>query len=163
MDGTTDQEVVSNRHRENRLVPGRRLGNGIDEPSPGFGVVVDHFDIESPLPRGFIRPFSIADKSAVPVTMQPGTETTVDTRDMFGSASPRFTKLLFLTGMNPPPVDRKEHVILHDQRFGTPSWSWSQIFRARCRLHRILRAIVYFAPQDAGVTLLPFYPYLTGS
>src|SRR3546814_16836068 len=81
----------------------------MDEGSPCFGIVIDHLLVECGAPCRLVRPFGIADEAAVAIAVQARAIAPIAFPDQIRPAPPGGAKLLFLAGVDAPPIDRQEH------------------------------------------------------
>src|SRR3546814_3642171 len=81
----------------------------MDEGSPCFGIVIDHLLVECGAPCRLVRPFGIADEAAVAIAVQARAIAPIAFPDQIRPAPPGGAKLLFLAGVDAPPIDRHEH------------------------------------------------------
>src|SRR3546814_12264353 len=80
----------------------------MDEGSPCFGIVIDHLLVECGAPCRLVRPFGIADEAAVALAVQARAIAPIAFPDQIRPAPPGGAKLLFLDGVDAPPIDRHE-------------------------------------------------------
>src|SRR5690606_34998308 len=84
----------------------------VAEGGAGFGIVIDHLPVEGRAPCGLVRPFGITDETPVPVAMQARTITAIFFTDEVRAPAPCRAELVFLAGVDAPPVNRDEHGFL---------------------------------------------------
>src|SRR3546814_20499049 len=70
---------------------------------------IDHLLVECGAPCRLVRPFGIADEAAVAIAVQARAIAPIAFPDQIRPAPPGGAKLLFLAGVDVPPIDRHQH------------------------------------------------------
>src|SRR3546814_16021327 len=70
---------------------------------------MDQLLVECGSPCSLVRPFGIADEAAVAIAVQARAIAPIAFPDQIRPAPPGGAKLLFLAGVDAPPIDRHEH------------------------------------------------------